>query len=132
MTLRQDTRFPDEDTSRLRISTRGSDTLHAQNPASRAWAPAIDVRVNGRPVQQNSSPSSYLDVTRTWADGDTVAVRMPMTLRVEPMPDDATRAAILYGPLVLAGDLGPHDDAAWLEPDYVPALLTGTGRLPHG
>jgi hypothetical protein len=33
--------------------------------------------------------------------------------------------AILYGPIVLAGDLGPQDDPAAFDPDYVPALLTG-------
>jgi uncharacterized protein len=54
---------------------------------------------------------------------------MPMTLRLEPMPDNPSRVAILFGPVVLAGDLGPHDDPAGLEPDYVPALLTG-GRPP--
>ena len=31
---------------------------------------------------------------------------MPMRLRVETMPDDPKQQAFLYGPLVLAGDLG--------------------------
>jgi hypothetical protein len=31
---------------------------------------------------------------------------MPMHLRVESMPDDHSTQAFLYGPLVLAGDLG--------------------------
>jgi len=31
---------------------------------------------------------------------------MPMTLRAESMPDDPHQQAFLYGPLVLAGDLG--------------------------
>ena len=52
-----------------------------------------------------------------------------MALRLEPMADNPARVAILYGPVVLAGDLGPEDDPAALDPDYVPALLTG-GRPP--
>ena len=31
---------------------------------------------------------------------------LPMHLRVEAMPDDQKQQAFLYGPLVLAGDLG--------------------------
>jgi hypothetical protein len=48
-----------------------------------------------------------------------------MPLHLEPMPDNPARVAILYGPIVLAGDLGPQDDPAAFDPDYVPALLTG-------
>ena len=124
ITVRQDTRFPDEDITRLRFTTRAVTplTLHIRHPA---WAPSIEVTVNGRSVPVASTPSSYAEVTRAWTDGDVVTVRMPMTLRLEPMPDNQARVAILYGPIVLAGDLGPSDDPAGLEPDYVPALLTG-------
>jgi uncharacterized protein len=128
LTLRQDTRFPDEDTTRLRFALRAPTplTLRIRHPA---WTPALELLVNGEPVPVASSPSSYADVTRTWANGDVVTVRTPMTLRLEPMPDNPARVAVLFGPIVLAGDLGPHDDPAGLEPDYVPALLTG-GRGP--
>jgi hypothetical protein len=37
-----------------------------------------------------------------------VEIRLPKTLRLEPTPDMPDRAAILWGPLVLAGDLGPE------------------------
>ena len=128
ITVSQDTRFPDEGTTRLRFTTRGPTplTLRIRHPG---WAASIAVAVNGRPVQVTSTPSSYADVTRDWADGDIVAVTVPMALRLEPMPDNPARAAILYGPIVLAGDLGPQDDPGGLEPDYVPALLTA-GRPP--
>jgi hypothetical protein len=43
-----------------------------------------------------------------WADGDYVELRLPMRLRLEPMPDDESLAAVAYGPVVLAGRLG-HD-----------------------
>jgi hypothetical protein len=41
-----------------------------------------------------------------WKDGDIVEVRLPMSLHTEAMPDDSTLVAFLYGPIVLAGDLG--------------------------
>ena len=43
---------------------------------------------------------------REWKTGDIVDVRLPMALQVETMPDDPKVAAVLYGPIVLAGDLG--------------------------
>src|SRR4029453_13671268 len=43
---------------------------------------------------------------RTWRDGDTVTVTLPKALRLEPTPDDPRRVAVLWGPLVLAGNLG--------------------------
>ncbi len=51
---------------------------------------------------------SYVELKRTWKTGDTVEVTLPKTLRLEPLPDNPRRVAILWGPLVLAGDLGPE------------------------
>jgi hypothetical protein len=45
-------------------------------------------------------------IHRTWKTGDRVEMTAPMRLSVEAMPDDASMQAFLYGPLVLAGDLG--------------------------
>jgi hypothetical protein len=50
--------------------------------------------------------SSYVEVKRTWKSGDTIEITLPKTLRLEPTPDMATRAAIMWGPLVMAGDFG--------------------------
>jgi len=52
--------------------------------------------------------SSFVELKRTWQTGDTIVVALPKTLRLEPLPDNPRRVAILWGPLVLAGDLGPE------------------------
>lgn len=52
--------------------------------------------------------SSYVDIKRTWRSGDVVKVTLPKTLRLEPTPDMPHRVALMWGPLVLAGDLGPE------------------------
>jgi hypothetical protein len=64
-------------------------------------------RVAGRPSQRSGS---YVELKRTWNTGDTVELTLPKTLRLEPLPDNPRRAAILWGPLVLAGDLGPEPE----------------------
>src|SRR6185369_1742348 len=47
-----------------------------------------------------------MTLARTWKNGDRVELNMPMGLRIEAMPDDPKVQAVLYGPLVLAADLG--------------------------
>jgi hypothetical protein len=71
------------------------------------WATrGVTARLNGKPLEGNAPPSSYLAIRRKWSDGDRVEIVMPMSLYTWPMPDDKTLMAIMYGPLVLAGQLG--------------------------
>ena len=51
---------------------------------------------------------SYVEIARTWKAGDTVELVMPKTLRKEALADNPNRFAVMWGPLVLAGDLGPE------------------------
>src|SRR4029453_9491941 len=60
---------------------------------------------------------------RTWRDGDTVTVTLPKALRLEPTPGDPRRVAVLWGPLVLAGNLG-------LEPGPWGGRRGGLGQPP--
>jgi uncharacterized protein len=104
--LRQETSFPDEE--------RTSFTIQADRPVAMTlrlripwWATrGGEARVNGRPVSAFASPSSYLVLRREWKGGDRVELALPMSLRVEPTPDDPGVQAAMYGPLVLAGRLG--------------------------
>jgi hypothetical protein len=51
--------------------------------------------------------NSYVEIARTWKAGDKVEMVMPKTLRKEALVDNPNRFAVMWGPLVLAGDLGP-------------------------
>jgi uncharacterized protein len=105
--LRQETRFPEEAGTRLVIQTKSPArfTLNVRIPY---WAEAASVTVNGRRFQPNQKlePSSYAKIDRSWKNGDRVDVKLPMRLHLQAIPDDPTLAAIMYGPLVLAGELG--------------------------
>jgi DUF1680 family protein len=70
------------------------------------WAAGTTVKVNGKALEATAGPGSYLTITRNWKSGDRIEMTMPMKLRVEKMPDDRQQQAFLYGPVVLAGDLG--------------------------
>jgi hypothetical protein len=85
-------------------------------------------------VKALSKAGSYIDLKRRWKSGDTVAVTLTKTLRLEPAPDNARVAAILWGPLVLAGDLGPERERergggrSW-TPIIIPSLVAAERPL---
>jgi hypothetical protein len=71
--------------------------------------------VNGRPLEAVADPGSYVGIRRAWRAGDTITVHLPMALWSQPLPGDDSVAAVLYGPLVLAADLGAGPAAGGAE-----------------
>ena len=117
--LRQETNFPEQEGTTL--------VVHSQRPVELAlrvripyWATrGGTVKLNGSPLPVFSSPSSYLTLNRVWKDGDRVDLSLPMSLHLDPIPDDPTLQAVMYGPLVLAGQLGGQGlSAAVTYPGY--------------
>jgi len=102
--VRQETRFPDADTVRLTFQCPGAATftLQVRHPS---WAEGMTIAINGNPVDAGKT-GSYAHLHRLWHDGDRVDLRLPMRLRTEPLPGHPDMVAFLYGPIVLAGELG--------------------------
>jgi DUF1680 family protein len=106
LTLRQETTFPDENRSRLVLGLEqpARFALRVRHPS---WAAgALGVKVNGEALATPSRPGSFASIEREWRDGDRIDVELPMSLRIEAMRDDPSVVAFLYGPVVLAADLG--------------------------
>lgn len=104
--LRQETRFPQQPKTRLVLSCQKPVRI-ALNVRHPYWATsALKVTVNGQKVDAHSQPGGYLTIDRSWTDGDAVDVTLPMNVRIEPMENSPKKVAIMYGPIVLAGQLG--------------------------
>lgn len=105
LTVTQTTRFPDDAATRLAIRAERPTrtTLRVRRPA---WCEDMSVAVNGRRTSATPDASGYVTIAREWRDGDVVDVRLPMTLRTEPLPGAPEYVAFVYGPIVLAGRLG--------------------------
>jgi uncharacterized protein len=102
----QDTSFPVSDCVTLTVKC-DKPTPMALRVRVPYWAMQLNsATVNGRAASRMPAPSNWYVVDRTWRDGDTLALTLPMSLHVHAMPDDPTLQAIMYGPLVLAGRLG--------------------------
>ncbi len=106
LVLEQVTQFPHEQGTRLKIksSRPAARAIHIRIPS---WTTEeAQVKINGRPIEAIADPGSYLSIRRIWQDGDTISIELPMKLRQESLPGDDSVVAALYGPLVLAADLG--------------------------
>src|SRR4029079_12190241 len=121
LSLKQETSFPDSDTMRFSFKTRRPVTLTVRLRYP-AWATqGLSLSINGRPQSVNPTPGSFVELRRTWKTGDRISLRIPMSLRLEPLPDNPQRVAILYGPTVLAGELGSDDQSIVNKPVLAPA-----------
>ncbi|MHC4558096.1 MAG: glycoside hydrolase family 127 protein [Planctomycetota bacterium] len=126
--LQMDTDFPEGESATLKLTLKSPKEfvlalrrpawagdgftvkINGQTVSEDVIAPLRDVPESGRRVADRSSQKSgtYVELKRTWKTGDTVDLILPKTLRLEPLPDNPRRTAIMWGPLVLAGDLGPE------------------------
>jgi DUF1680 family protein len=152
VSLSMDTSFPEGDSATLKMTLQKPRqfTLSLRRPS---WAgEGFVVRINGKIVTLLSTPGSYVELKRIWKSGDTVALVLPKKLHEEAMPDNPKRAALMWGPLVLAGDLGPEPERrSWLAepiPSFIaaerpviewlrpvtekPGSFLGVGRDPDG
>lgn len=104
--LRQETRYPESTNTTLTVTAAGPEAI-AMRLRIPAWLQsAPTVKVNGQVLNSSAAPAGYLTINRSWKAGDKVDIDLPMHLHVEAMPDDRKTQAFLYGPVVLAGDLG--------------------------
>lgn len=96
------------------------------------WSGKPEVRVNGKSIPVKDIPSSYITIRRKWNKGDNVEVKYPMSLRVETTPDNPQRGALLYGPVVLAGDMGNEGFDSFSNPELRNDYYTYDYKVPSG
>jgi DUF1680 family protein len=105
LVVRQETKFPESEKTELNFKC-AQPTQLALKIRWPAWAEKISVRVNGKKQKISGTPESYLTIDRDWQNGDRVEIQLPMQLHSEPLPGTTNIVALLYGPIVLAGNLG--------------------------
>jgi len=121
--LQQATKFPEADRTLIVIASSpdGAWTIHLRIPS---WTTLNStVLINGRPEAVTGSPGSYLAIRRIWKAGDRIELITPMRLAAEPLRDDPTTQAFLFGPLVLAGQFPRGEIPFDFEHTQGPELL---------
>ncbi|MBQ8050434.1 MAG: glycoside hydrolase family 127 protein [Bacteroidaceae bacterium] len=103
--LRQETRFPYEQHSRLTVTQDGTFTLAIRRPE---WA--------------TGQASTYTYTTRDWKAGDVVDIDLPMSLSYETCPGLTGYIAFRYGPILLGAKTSTENLAG---------QFAGEGRMDH-
>ena len=125
--IEQQTAFPDEEGSTLVISPEKGKkefTLLFRVPE---WTnpEALRLSVNGE-QQKVTVKEGYVSLNRTWSKGDKVRLELPMHLRAIALPDGSANYSILYGPIVLAAQLGKQNQDGMFADD------SRGGHIAHG
>jgi DUF1680 family protein len=122
LVIEQTTTLPADDKILLTVTAShpASFLLRIRKPQ---WAKqGAKVTING--VPQNNvrlGDDGYLQIERNWKNNDKISVAFPESFYTEQVPDNASRVALFYGPVLLAGVLGDK------EPDPtkgIPVLVT--------
>jgi hypothetical protein len=120
--LRQRTSLPESDITEFTIE-KTRDTPWSLRLRIPPWTTmANSIVLNGRRLDVSGTPGSYLTITRIWKAGDHVQLTLPMHLTAEPLADDCSQQALLYGPLVLAGQFPKNGLEDSLEHNQGPAV----------
>lgn len=126
VTIEQDSQIPADDRVMLTITQAQGNVRFPLRIRKPRWVgDRLTVSVNG--VQEKKlviGDDGYVVISRAWKKGDKIIIRLPESYHTEAMPDNMSRVAIFYGPVLLAGELGD------LEPDPVtgiPVLVSASG-----
>jgi len=102
VTVQQITDFPNADTTKLVVKGSGRFDVKVRVPG---WAVrGVTVRINGRDEAVKATPGSYLTLSRTWQDNDTIELRMPFVFHLDHVADQPNVASLFYGPVLLAAE----------------------------
>ena len=110
ISLTQNTSFPDSDTVSITVNTAKGKAkkfnLRLRHPA---WTADMKVSVNGKDVKYDCNGAGYIAINRKWNDGDVVKLTMPMSVRIEEMPNVPEYVSIVSGPIVLGAKYSEKD-----------------------
>lgn len=98
-TIRQETRYPLEGSSRITVDGGGPLELKLRVPE---WVrKGYTVRVNDEVQEVDAVPGTYVSLSRRWSAGDIIDISMPFSFRAERAIDDPSVQSIFYGPTLL-------------------------------
>lgn len=99
----QQTAFPQSSATTFTIE--GKDKDFAFRLRYPSWATKMEIKVNGKKVKAKKGTDGYVAISRLWKAGDRIEVSFGMRLCEEATKDDASKVALVYGPVVMAGKL---------------------------
>ena len=103
--IRQETDFPESDSTTLTIQTKKAKQFDIRIRIP-SWTKDAIIKINGKAIEDAPKAGNYLAIDRKWKNGDKIEITIPMSLHMVTLPGDESLVSMMYGPLVLAGQLG--------------------------
>lgn len=129
--LRQETKFPEVDKIKL-IFEESEEKFMILNIRVPYWVNGeVKVVVNGT-NEYSKAEKGYISIEANWKKGDVIDVTIPMNIHVYASKEDSHKIAFMFGPLVLAGELGrenfPETDILedHLKLNHYPGIIVPT------
>ena len=126
VTVRQSTTFPASDTTTLTVSGSGTWAMKIRIPS---WTKGASIAINGVTQPITANPGTYATLSRTWKSGDTVTIKLPMSLRIIFANDNKDIGSLAYGPSILSGNYGTSTLSANPKLDLGSVKRVGTTGL---
>ena len=130
----QQNNFPATPTTTLTI-TSAPDAKRTINIRKPAWTRNINVLVNGKKVSNKTNKNGYIQLQRIWKANDKIELQFNMAIDIERVNGDEHMAALVYGPVVLAGRLGTDNlqqGAPFSNPQLYNDYYTYEYNIPEG
>jgi DUF1680 family protein len=129
--ITQETAFPYEEKTKLTVnlSSPVSFKLKVRHPH---WVStdSFKIIVNTDTLSTSSQPSTYVLIERTWNDGDSVKVLLPMENRIEKLINVDDYVAVMYGPVLLSAKTGDEDLTGLIADDSRWGHIANGTKLP--
>jgi DUF1680 family protein len=109
VTVKMDTRYPDNDTVKLTLSGTGAANLPIRFRVPSWLRRSMEVWADGRLQAVFNDTGTYAKFLPAWNAGGTITVVLPQSLRYEFTPDDKNVGGALYGIQILAGCYGTNN-----------------------
>lgn len=129
----QTTDFPSSEVVSLTVDEAPADAVNLKLRVPR-WTSSPRVKLNGR-LMRLTVTDGYITLKRKWHAGDRVEIVYPMYVRLERTPDNASRGALMCGPVLLAGQLGTDGMSApapFSDPTVRNDYYTYDYHIPQG
>ena len=109
--LKQESTFPASDKIAFTVNCQKPVNLSLHLRLPNWLASSAEIKVNDISIAAKLIPvaGNFLVLYREWRDGDTIELRLPMSVRVRPAMDNPKVISFFYGPVLLAGELGTRD-----------------------
>lgn len=131
--IRQETSFPQSNKITLIVESVGEESMpvYLRYPS---WTKNVTVAVNSKKIAVRQQPGSYITIDRVWKNGDIIEATFPMELHLVTTNDDPDKAALVYGPIVLAGKMGTEgfiEKAPYSNPELYNDYYTYDYNVPE-